>query len=217
MVNNPNAQVFQMFPVPLYITNFDGDTTEMVKYFDSCKLNEYQPGYGHISENSYIVDNPVCKPLADFVMKSMTDFAVNCMSYDEELEFSQSWLTYKAPNQAHKAHSHPNTIIASVFYFDAEEGDSPICFSKEVKAFNRSYLEPSLREDYQSNPFAQDEIFYYPKLNDLIIFPSWVMHGVPPNPKQKMRKCLGINALTKGKLGDTHTISGIDYGRYINE
>ena len=49
------------------------------------------------------------------------------------------------------------------------------------------------------------------------IFPSWVMHGVPPNPKQKMRKCLGINALTKGKLGDTHTISGIDYGRYINE
>ena len=42
------------------------------------------------------------------------------------------------------------------------------------------------------------------------------MHGVPPNPKQKMRKSLGINALTKGKLGDTRTISGIDYGRYAS-
>ena len=40
------------------------------------------------------------------------------------------------------------------------------------------------------------------------------MHGVPPNPKPKIRKALGINAMTKGKLGDRQTISELDYKRY---
>ena len=124
-------------------------------------------------------------------------------------------ISGKAQHTSHKAHSHPNTIIAAVFYFDAEEGDAPICFSKEVRSINRSYLEPTLRSDYQQNIFAQDEVYYYPKRNDLIIFPSWLMHGVPPNPKPRIRKALGINVMTKGTLGDRETISELDYKRYV--
>ena len=215
MVNNPKADLYQMFPIPLYVTTYEGDTTEIVKYLNSIELHEHNPGYGMISKDSYIIDNPICKPLAEFVHRCMTDYAINCMALDEEIVFSQSWISGKAQHASHKAHSHPNTIIASVFYFDTEEGDSPICFSKEVRSINRSYLEPTFRKDYQQNIFAQDEVYYYPKKNDLIIFPSWLMHGVPPNPKPKIRKALGINAMTKGKLGDRQTISELDYKRYV--
>ena len=41
------------------------------------------------------------------------------------------------------------------------------------------------------------------------------MHGVPPNQKPKIRKVLGVNAMTKGKLGDRETISELDYKRYV--
>lgn len=216
MIQNPTAEVFSMFPTPLYVTNYSGDTSEIVKYFDSCEMNEAREGgYGIISKNTYIIEHPVCKPLANFIMACFKDFASNVMRYRyEDLQFAQSWLTYKEPGQFHKAHTHPNTILAGVFYYDHQPGDAAICFSKEVRGSNRSYLEPSLLDDYQAHTYSQEEIYFTPKKNDFIIFPSYVMHGVPPNKTDRVRKALGINALTKGTLGDQETISQIIFGRY---
>ena len=216
MIDNPNAQVFSMFPTPLYVTTYEGDTSDIIKYFDSCEMNTASGGgYGEISKNSYILDNPICTPLNAFIKKCFEDFATNIMRYKyEDIEFAQSWLTYKQPGQFHKAHTHPNTLLAGVFYYEHEEDDASLCFSKEVKAFNRSYLEPSLQDDYQNHPFSQEEIYFKPQKNNFIIFPSWLSHGVPPNKTNRIRKALGVNALTKGTLGDRETISEIIFGRY---
>lgn len=210
-----SAQVFNLFPIPLYVNTYYGDTTEIVKYFDSSEMNETNPGYGMISKNSYIIDSPICAPLSNWIMGCFKEFATEVMRYDyKELQFAQSWLTYKRPGQFHKAHTHPNTLIAGVFYYDRQEDDAAICFSKEAKSFNRSYLEPSLLPDFNSHPYSQEEIYFSPKQNNLIIFPSYVTHGVPPNQTNRMRKALGVNALTKGTLGDKETISEIIFGRY---
>lgn len=216
MIDNPNAQVFSMFPTPLYVTTYEGDTTDIIKYFDSCEMNPASGGgYGEISKNTYILDNPICAPLNAFIKKCFEDFATNIMRYKyEDIQFAQSWLTYKQPGQFHKAHTHPNTLLAGVFYYEHEEDDASLCFSKEVKAFNRSYLEPSLQDDYQNHPFSQEEIYFKPQKNNFIIFPSWLSHGVPPNKTSRIRKALGVNALTKGTLGDRETISEIIFGRY---
>lgn len=212
-----NTHIFSLFPTPLYVTTYEGDTTEFVKYFDSCEMNEPNSGggYGCISKNSYILDNPICDKLNEFFMFHFREFATNIMRYDyEELMFAQSWLTYKMPGQFHKAHTHPNTLLAGVFYYDFQENDSAICFSKEARSYNRSYLEPSLLPDYQNYPYSQEEIYFQPKQNNFIIFPSYVMHGVPPNKTNHIRKALGVNVLTKNKLGDNETISEIIFGRY---
>jgi uncharacterized protein (TIGR02466 family) len=215
MIQNPNAKLFSMFPTPLYATTYDGDTTEIVKYFNNCEMDEVTGGYGIISKNSYIIDNPICKPLSDFIMNCFRDFASNVMRYDyKELEFAQSWLTYKAPGQFHKAHTHPNTLLAGVFYYDVQPNDAAICFSKDIRAIGRSYLEPSLLPDYQDYPYSQEEIYFTPQQNNFIIFPSHVTHGVPPNNTNRIRKALGVNVLTKGTLGDKKTISEIIFGRY---
>lgn len=209
------AHVFNLFPTPLYVTTYQDSTKQMVDYFDSCEMNEAHGGYGIISRDSYIIDNPVCKPLSNFIMHHMREFATGVMRYNyEELQFSQSWLTYKKPGQFHKAHTHPNTLIAAVFYYDVQEDDAAICFSKDVKSVNRCHFEPSLLPDYQDYPYSQEEIYFKPQQNNLIIFPSYVTHGVPPNQTNRIRKALGVNALTKGTLGDKETISEIIFGRY---
>ena len=212
------SQVFPMFPTPLYVSTYEGDTTEIVKYFDSCEMHPPSGGgYGLISKNSYILDTPVCEPLNKFFMECFKDFATNVMRYKyDKLGFAQSWLTHKNPGQFHKAHTHPNTLLAGVFYYDFQQDDASICFSKDVKSFGRSSFEPSLLGDYQSHPFSQEEIYFKPKHNNFIIFPSYVTHGVPPNNTNRIRKSLGVNALTKGTLGDKETISEIIFGRYLN-
>ena len=210
-----SSKVFQMFPTPLYVNTYDGDITDIVTYFDNCEMNLVNNNYGSISKDSYIIDNSICKPLSDFFMSCFKEFATNIMRYNyNELQFAQSWLTYKQPGQIHKAHTHPNTLLAGVFYYDVQPDDAAICFSKNIISSNRSYLEPSLMEDYQEYPFSQEEIFFTPSQNDFIIFPSYVTHGVPPNKTNRVRKSLGINALTKGTLGDKETISEIIFGRY---
>ena len=218
MVNlkNPNAKVIALFPTPLYISNYNGNTDEMVKYFDSQQFNDATPGYGYISKNSYVIDDPICTNLANWVKSCMKDYATNVMRYRyDDLVFTQSWLTLKTTNMIHKAHTHPNTLISSVFYYEMKDGHPPICFSKKVEPVGRSYIEPSLENDYQNHMFSQEEYYYQPKQNDLIIFPSFFSHGVPPNTNKEPRKSLGINALPKGKIGDEETISGLVYSRYV--
>jgi hypothetical protein len=216
MLKDNKSKVFNLFPTPLYVTTYEGDTTEFIKYFDSCEMNSASGGgYGMISKDSYVIDNPICKPLTDFFMSCFEDFATNIMRYRyKELQFAQSWLTYKMPGQFHKAHTHPNTLLAGVFYYDVQPNDAALCFSKEAKSFNRSYFEPSLQEDYQQYPYSQEEIYFTPSQNNFIIFPSYITHGVPPNKTDRVRKALGVNALTKGTLGDKETISEIIFGRY---
>jgi uncharacterized protein (TIGR02466 family) len=215
-MHNDKVHIFNLFPTPLYVTNYEGDTTALIEYFDSCEMNSAKGPYGMISKNSYIIDNPICKIFSNWLMFHFREFATDVMRYDyEELQFAQSWLTYKEPGQFHKAHTHPNTLIAGVFYYDTHEDDAAICFSKESRSFNRSYLEPSLLPDYQEYPHSQEEIYFKPKKNNLIIFPSYLTHGVPPNNTNRVRKALGVNALTKGKLGDKETISEIIFGRYV--
>lgn len=206
-----------MFPVPLYVNSYEGDITEAVRYMDSQEMHSPNSGYGMISKNSYIIDHPVFEDLRSFFMECFKDFATNIMRYRyEDLQFAQSWLTYKSPGQFHKAHTHPNTLLAGVFYYDFQPDDAAICFSKDVKSIGRSSFEPSLLDDYQQYPFSQEEIYFTPKQNDFIIFPSHITHGVPPNTTNRVRKALGVNALTKGTLGDQETISEIIFGRYAN-
>lgn len=207
--------VYSLFPIPLYSNIYNGDLKNIINYFDSCEMNQSNGPYGMISKDTYVIDNLICKPLSDWILECFKDFATNVMRYKyKDIKFAQSWLTYKKPGQFHKAHVHPNTLLAGVFYYDFEPGDAAICFSKEVKSINRSYVEPSLLNDYQEHPYSQEEIYYTPQKNELIIFPSWLTHGVPPNNTNKVRKALGVNALTTGTLGDAETISQIIFGRY---
>lgn len=211
------SQVFQMFPTPLYVSTYYGDTSEVVKYLDSQEMHQNTGWYGMISKNSYVIDHPVFHDLRNFFMECFKDFATNVMRYNySDLQFAQSWITHKAPGQFHKAHTHPNTLLAGVFYYDFQPDDSAICFSKDVKSINRASFEPSLLPDYQSHIFSQEEIYFTPQQNNFIIFPSYVTHGVPPNKTNRVRKALGVNALTKGTLGDKETISEIIFGRYAN-
>ena len=69
MIQNPDAQVFNLFPTALYVTNYRADTSVFTKYFDEQEMEEPNGGYGVISKNSYVIDDPICKPLADFFMK----------------------------------------------------------------------------------------------------------------------------------------------------
>ena len=70
-----DAQVFSLFPTPLYVKNYGGNIDDVINYFDSCEMSETGHGYGMISKNSYILDNPICDDLNLFFMSCFKEFA----------------------------------------------------------------------------------------------------------------------------------------------
>ena len=147
-VENPYAQVHAVFPTPVYVANLGHDLTpEMLSYLNNQEFDEHNPGYGCISKNTYVIDDPIMQPLSDWVMNCMKDYATNVMRYKyKDLVFTQSWLTKKLQGTSHKAHTHPNTLISSVFYFEMNEGDPPLCFSNRVYSACLLYTSPSPRD-----------------------------------------------------------------------
>ena len=99
-VENPHAQVHSVFPTPVYVANLGHDLIpEMLNYLNGQEFNEHNPGYGMISKNTFIMDNPIMKPLGDWVLRCMKDYATNVMRYNyKDLVFTQSWLTRKLQN-----------------------------------------------------------------------------------------------------------------------
>ena len=204
-----------MFPTPLYVTSYEGDTTEIVKYFDGCVMKEPVDGFGSISKDTYILENPVCEKISEFFMMHFKKFGEEVMRYEfEDIQFTQSWISYKYPDEFHNIHTHPNCIISGVFYYDNIPPKTSIFFRKNTITNNRAMLEPALLQDYQQHPYSQEEIHFIPKKNDFIIFPSFLSHGVSVNENNSVRKSLGINALTKGKIGDRDLVTEIIFSRH---
>jgi hypothetical protein len=86
-----NAQVYPIFPTPLYVANYDKDLKDVIEYFDSCEMQDTKVGYGMISTNSYILDNDICNELNTFLMSCFKDFATNIMRYRfDDLQFAVS-------------------------------------------------------------------------------------------------------------------------------
>ena len=82
MIQNPDAQVFNLFPTALYVTNYRADTSVFTKYFDEQEMEKPNGGYGVISKNSYI-DKDTHKKTSIINNFKLTQESVSLISFDD--------------------------------------------------------------------------------------------------------------------------------------
>jgi uncharacterized protein (TIGR02466 family) len=215
-MNNPNAQIVPLFATPLFVCPYEGDTNNLYNYLLQQPLTTGVDDYGKHSLDTYILDNEECKDLKDFVIKAFEDFATYVLRYNHQgIQLSQSWISMKTPGQFHTPHQHPNSVISGVFYFDDQiKSTPPIQFEKDIRTFNSNAFQPSLLEDYNDHPYSQTNIKYKPKPNTLLVFPSYLTHGVLTNHSEVPRFSLAINSLPKGVFGERFYLTELKYERF---
>jgi len=185
-------QIIDLFPLPLGVVECPLDIKEIIKFFDTVEMGSEQGSvYGLVSENTYILDNPICKPLADWILKSMQEYSEEILGWDEKLQFSQTWLTYKLPGQKHEVHTHPNSLLAGVFYYEVYDNYPAITFHNPIVSFGRSTFQ-SKPKDPNNSKYLRDTLSFTPSPNTLIIFPSNTPHSVPVNNTKQVRKVLRL-------------------------
>jgi uncharacterized protein (TIGR02466 family) len=213
----PHAKVEPIFPIGIMTFKYEDDLKmdQMSYFLKSQLLNPTVDGYGKISKDTYILDNPELHSLKDFITKAFLDYAkIVARIKTDGITLLQSWISVKLQGQSHLPHQHSNSMLSGVFYFDEfGENSPPLSFHKDINAHNQSSLLPDLEEDYNESDFAQHTRYYYPQKNTFVVFPSYLTHGVPTNPSKSPRISLAVNCMTSNIFGNELNLAGINYDK----
>jgi uncharacterized protein (TIGR02466 family) len=201
---NDHIEVVPIFPTPLYFAICNDDIESSIKYMEECTIDvekdlEIQENYGTISLDTYILDKPECAPLKNWIMGHVDNYAKNVLAWTfNEISMTQSWVSIKSEGERHTYHKHPNSLISGVFYWHEEEIEA-ISFMKPPAPTNFDIV----RDESKTNeaPFAFDYRNFTPLKNTLILFPSYMQHGVPKNSSPMPRKSVAFNTFIFETIG----------------
>jgi len=103
-------------------------------------------------------------------------------------KLNNCWAMANVPNSTTKAHHHPNSVLSGVYYVRAPQGGGNIFFL-DPRAGAHMLVPPYTK--YNSLNSAQVTLIARAGL--MIIFPSWLWHGVGSNHTAEDRLSLSFN------------------------
>ncbi len=114
---------------------------------------------------------------------------------DFSLRVTNLWININTRGDKNHLHHHAGSLLSGVFYVKV-----PTCCSGDIK-FVRDFSYTSMKEswgcqdnfDHFENPANELEHYITPEENNIIIFPSWLMHAVDPSSSDDDRISLSFN------------------------
>ena len=198
-------QILNLFPMSIMIPDEKYKMTDHEKKFinDLNKEGNCGGGKNEKSISSYILENKELKKFKKFLQIKVNDYMHNHMQYSDDVKFyiTQSWVNYNIKDTSHHKHSHPNSIVSGVYYV---QGNAPIEFHRDNTIFSLEFpcknfvIENSTSWWFDVQP------------QDLILFPSKLLHSVKSNEKEETRISIAFNTFVKGKIGNEKDLTELD-------
>jgi uncharacterized protein (TIGR02466 family) len=183
------------FPTPIYEHDFVGPTlAEIQKQIDAAmprirKLDLSNPWSDNVlttfkynSKNNLFIDFGMNK-LLEGIVKHLNVY-VNEMKYTTPIAFKNSWMNIYPPGTFQYAHHHSGSAISGTYYYQTNGNDGKIIFEN-----------PNPYLDYQLFPGTHgfNRLGVEPKVGRLVLFPSWLRHGVEMNKTDQERISISFN------------------------
>lgn len=217
------------FPTPIVVENYmpsDALLTFIKSLEPNKRFNENNRGedhfskmYGFHTQNIRILKEKECADLRKFILEVAMVFSNDIMCYKcSALTDTISWLSIKAPGDSHIPHTHPNSFISGVYYYEDIPEEIPLIFQKGGKNTSSFQMIPPF--DHQkaaASPIANKDYVIHPKKGDLILFPSYLLHYVPVNSTGLNRGGLAINIMPKYNLGEEEHLTMFEYTDGIDQ
>ncbi len=138
-------------------------------------------------------DSPLLVEAAALITPKLTDFGA--LLFGERMGWSvkEMWVNV-LENGGHQAmHNHANSFVSGVVYLTPTHASARTVFMKSPGGTDFSFRNEHAR--VTQGPFNADKwISPAPEPGDLVLFPSYLMHAVPPNAGER-RITLAFNAI----------------------
>ncbi len=100
------------------------------------------------------------------------------------------WANISPPGAPHPPHIHPNNFLSAVYYLAAPAGANTIFFHDPRPQIE--IMAPHFKARNKLNSTLQ-----HVEVSEgrLVVFPSWLVHSVPPNKSDALRMSISFNIL----------------------
>jgi len=138
-------------------------------------------------------DSPLLVEAAESIAPKLVEFGVHLFGERLHWLLKEMWLNVLDPGGRQAMHNHANSFISGVVYLTPIHPGSQTVFMKSPGG-----SEFMFRNDHSGvspSQFSADKwISPAPEPGDLVLFPSYLMHAVPPNQGTR-RITLSFNAI----------------------
>jgi Putative 2OG-Fe(II) oxygenase len=138
-------------------------------------------------------DSPLLVEVAALVVPKLAEFGA--LLFGERIGWSikEMWVNVLDTGGRQAMHNHANSFVSGVIYLTPTHPDSQTVFMKSPGGTDFAF-----RNDHAGmtpGPYSADKwISPTPRPGDMVLFPSYLMHAVPPNPGGR-RISLSFNAI----------------------
>jgi len=206
--------IINLYSVPILVqqlSDSDGLTEDEVETLKSISLQkQYGEDGNYLSEESHVLEQHKLDRIKAACDKHVSLYTETVLGIDDKFKMFRSWLSMNVCGTFHEQHSHRNTMISCVLYFDEHMSNqtmAPIDFWQDgldqiFKTFQFAFSKK------QPNQYNNNNLTIYPKTNTLIVFPGWIKHATEKSTSKIRRYCLGTNYFFEGSSASGyHNIS----------
>ena len=180
----------QLYSTPIYseapIKNFEKIQTEIKENLREKKFN-YHNNWGktHSLSDPTFKSNPIEESLPLFKEELNEHVKRYCydIGYYSEYKIHSSWFTKCIKGDYAHIHSHGTMCISGVYYYKTNGKDGYLFFESPVNGIDTNYVYLHLTE----------QMIHTPVEGKIILFPSFLRHGVRRNETNNVRISLSFN------------------------
>ena len=200
--------IHSLFPIPVYKTKMDRDFTNQELSFAKEQKNHCIKNNGNINtKDNYILNRKEFINIKSFLEGHCKNYidTVICPKNKIDIRITQSWLNYTEQNEFHHMHSHPNSFVSGVLYFDCDSNNDKIVFTKS----EYQQISPEV-ENY--NLWNSHMWWFHVGTGDLVMFPSSTLHQVEAKKGTNTRISLAFNTFISGLIGEPECLNELNLG-----
>ena len=138
-------------------------------------------------------DSPLLIEVARQVTPKLVDFGA--LLFGERIGWSvkEMWVNLLDTGGRQAMHNHANSFVSGVVYLTPTHPDARTVFMKSPGGTD--FVFKNDHAGVTPGPYSADKwISPAPEPGDMVLFPSYLMHAVPPNPGER-RISLAFNAI----------------------
>lgn len=124
----------------------------------------------------------------------LRDFGFLLFGENLSWTIKEMWMNVSVTGGAQLLHSHANSVISAVIYLTDVHPSARIIFHKAMGG--NQFVLSNTHSDSATTPYNAER-WVPEQLNrgDMVLFPSYMLHAVPPNQSDNARISIALNAL----------------------
>jgi len=190
-------EVFGIFPTPFMRargTLGQALVARLVEHFtaQATRDNNSSPNLTH-TEMLRPSDSPLLVDAATLIMPKMVEFGVHLFGERLPWLLKEMWVNVLDAGGRQAMHNHANSFISGIVYLTPTHPGSQTVFMKSPGGSDFKFTND--HKGTKPGEFSADKwISPAPEPGDMVLFPSYLMHAVPPNQGDR-RITLSFNAI----------------------